>query len=954
MTISNSLLFIHSEKEFSGVVKIARKVCQDVELVFGSEIFTTCGDRKSIQKTTSPTQEVLFGTLGLNEELNSLARDGVIHLEQIRGKREVYGFFVLENTIVIVGSDKRGTIYGLFHLSELLGVSPLVNWAGMVPAKKTSFELTTADSLISKEPSVRYRGFFINDEWPAFGNWAHHRFGGFNATMYEQIFELLLRLKGNYLWPAMWASRFSDDGPGLANAELADELGVVMGASHHEPCCRAGEEYKYLRGPNSIYGDDWNFRTNREGITRFWEDGLKRNGKFENVITLGMRGEADTAILGKQSTLKDNIDLLRDVIATQNRLIKSQVNEDLHQVPRMLALYKEVEPYYYGDDQTHGLIDDPELHGVTLMLCDDNHGNLRTLPTESMRSHKGGYGMYYHFDYHGSPYSYEWLNTNHLPKVKEQMTMAYDFGIRELWVVNVGDMMTNEFPLSYFLDLAYDVETYSTHESTITKYTETWVRKQFPTLTYQQQFQIADIIAEYTKLAHLRRTECLQPDTFHPQHFGEADLILAKAEAVIAMAEQLKKELPEELYPGYFSQVYFPACGTMNILRMQLLSGKNQWFARHGAIAANTYAKKVRECFNFDQALVSECDTVAHGKWYAMGWSEHFGFTHWCEGENRYPVYMEVEPTRKNRAIVWVEGSSITTTGQDWTRKTLKISDFKNPTLNSATVWMAECSIKPIEFAISISCYSNYQWITTETRKDEETGIHKITLWVDRAVLSRNQIHEAKMTISYNDGNGKRCFVEVLIDAQVPPESQYKRNTFIQTEEWISIEAEHFTQKVDGSTSSFQILHNYGKTLSALKAFPTTKYYTVESDTPLVEYLFVPTKEDNYNLCFYLNPSNPVTQENKLQFTFTINNRLTLVDVVDSSFAVGDDQEPWSTDVTNNIRIVKSLVPCIQGVNQLIIQPVTPGFVLEKIVLYPANTTIAYSYLGPPETYRIQ
>ena len=197
---------------------------------------------------------------------------------------------------------------------------------------------------------------------------------------------------------------FYDDGPGLASAELADELGVVMGASHHEPCLRYGEEYKYLRGKDSIYGDAWNFISNREGITRFWEDGLKRSGKFESVITVGMRGEADTSIMGEESTLEDNINLLRDVLQTQNKLIKENVNSDLSEVPRMLALYKEVEPFFYGDEKTPGLINSEELEDVILMFCDDNHGNLRTLPTEEMRDHSGGYGMYYHFDYHGTQF----------------------------------------------------------------------------------------------------------------------------------------------------------------------------------------------------------------------------------------------------------------------------------------------------------------------------------------------------------------------------------------------------------------------------------------------------------------------------------------------------------------------------------------------------------------------
>ena len=654
---TNSVTFYCSSDEFSGVKKIAAKVAHDVKLVTGAQPqvhelkIPVLSQGASSAALVLPVNSVIFATLGKSAlaekiasqiEFSSLVKVA----SKIRGKREVYIFAVTKERLIILGSDKRGTIYGLFHLSELMGVSPFVDWADVLPVRQNLVKIEEGVT-VSREPSVRFRGFFINDEWPAFGNWCKKNYGGFNAKMYEHVFELLLRLKGNYLWPAMWASRFSDDGPGLKNAELADELGVIMGASHHEPCCRAGEEYKHLRGPDSVYGDAWNFRTNRDGITKFWEDGLKRNGKFENVITVGMRGEADTAIL-KNATLKDNINLLRDVLKTQNHLIRQYVNNELEKVPRMLALYKEVEPYFYGDRHTKGLMNSSELEGVTLMLCDDNHGNLRTVPTEKMRSHNGGYGMYYHLDYHGWPYSYEWMNTTHLSKIKEQMTAAYDFGIRELWIVNVGDIMSVEFPLNYFLDLAYDFDTYSLQEFTVAEYTRQWVDLQFAGLSSKQKDEIFSIINEYTKLAHLRRTEALNPETFNPINFNEADKILSRVQKVLELSQKLRKKMPSQYMPVFFEQVYCPACGTMNVLKMQLFSGKNLWFAKKGAIAANYYARLVKECYDFDKKLVNEADRIAGGKFFAMCRSEHFGFASWCEAENHYPVYAKVEPTRKN------------------------------------------------------------------------------------------------------------------------------------------------------------------------------------------------------------------------------------------------------------------------------------------------------------------
>ncbi len=945
MNITKSIVFLCDKNELSGVKKIAAKVRNDFKLVFGAEPQLKEIDSANSVETDTPC--VIFGTAATSPFFADYL--GAQNLN----KREVYAFIVRNNQIIIAGSDKRGVIYGLFHLSELIGVSPLVNWCNILPAKKKTFELEDG-IFVSKEPSVRFRGFFINDEWPAFGNWANHNFGGVNAKMYENVFELLLRLKGNYLWPAMWASRFSDDGPGLENAILADELGVIMGASHHEPCCRAGEEYRYLRGPDSVYGDAWNFRSNEKGITKFWEDGLKRNGKFENVITVGMRGEADTAIM-KNATLADNINLLRDVLKTQNRLIRENVNEDVMKVPRMLALYKEVEPYFYGDKHTKGLMGDPELEGVTLMLCDDNHGNLRTVPTEKMRAHKGGYGMYYHFDYHGWPYSYEWLNTNYLPKVKEQMTAAYDFGIRDLWIVNVGDIMTNEFPLSYFLNLAYDYEKYSATEYTTQGYTAEWIEQQFPELSHKQKASINNIMNTYTKLANMRRTECIWPDTFAPVSFGESEKILTLAENVIKECEKLKEELSKKDYPGFFAQVYFPACGTMNVLRMQILAGLNRWAASHNLFAANTYGQRVEECLAYDKKLVDECDKVDGGRWYAMGWSEHFGFIHWNEEENRYPVIAKPLEPRKGRLCAWVEGVDLVTTGGDWTRIPLRCDSFKNPCVETAKVFVAGANKKMLPYEVNID--KENDWLNFTIKKDKTLLIDTIILSVDRSKLLMAKNQKAVLKITGDGGHGCRIRIDVLIDAAVP-NINYDKGTFVQTSNYISMEAAHFAKKQAGSwkgeTSQFVELPGYGKTLSAVKAFPVIAEYPKGKNAPYVEYKFVAASEGVKQFDFFLNPSNPAYKDNKLAFIAEVNGDKIKKDVVDEkTFAVGDNQFPWGEDITNNIRISTVYADCRAGLNILRFYPVTPNIVLEKIVVHNANEPFPQSYLGAPESFVI-
>lgn len=951
--LSNGAFFLRDKEAFSGVHKIADKVSNDVRLVF--DIEPTSADTIS---QLSP-HAVIYGTVDRSPVLDELAAQGLIDVDDIRGKNEVFLFQVIDapwegvdKALVIAGSDKRGTIYGLFHLSEKLGVSPFVDWNNVLPKRLDYYILESDYKYVSKEPSVRYRGFFINDEWPAFGTWTNHHFGGFNAKAYDHVFELLLRLKGNYLWPAMWSARFYDDGPGLANAELADEYGVVMGASHHEPCLRQGEEYKYLRGPDSIYGDAWNFITNEEGITRFWADGLKRSGHFENVITVGMRGEADTAIMGEDTTLADNIELLRNVLKTQNRLIKEHVNPNLEQVPRMLALYKEVEPFFYGDEQTPGLIGSEELEDVILMLCDDNFGNLRTLPTEEMRSHSGGYGMYYHFDYHGGPISYEWINSSYLPKVWEQMSTAYDFGVRDIWVVNVGDISTQEFPLAYFLDLAYDFEQWGTDAINKTdEYTRSWIEQQFGSrLDEADLAKIYDILDGYTKIAHNRKPEAMNARVYHPVHYEETDKLLAEIDRLMAVANELYDKMDDEVMPGFFSLVYYPAMGILNVQKMQLLAGKNHYFAQLNMMEANRLTEQIKACMKRDEELVDEYHTMADGKWYGMGLSEHIGFTRWNEDENRYPVLAQVMPMRKPRMIVSIDGTSHRSEGSSWHVNKLYMNEFRRPdvTEGSFTIY----ALSDLEAAYDITC--DAPWVSLSSYKGVLDGQNKtfeqIKVTIDRS--QQNGESEAQLVVKLPLG---AC--TIYIDVKQPDLAGLPEKTFIDTNGYIAIEAEHFFAKASGGQAEdearFEVIKGYGRTLSGVKAYPTTQYFTAGKDAPHLAYQFVVQEAGAYEVELYMQPSNPVSAENKILYGLQVNDgQIEIINPIPEGFRAGDDYN-WGRGVLDNIRRHSSEVQCDAGLNTLKIYAVSPGFVLEKIVIYPVGKPPAESYLGPDETYYV-
>ncbi len=989
------------ENAVSGVKKIAMALINDFEAVFGAKP-ALLQVKKAVKREQLPDKPIIIGTIGNSELLDRLKDDKLSELETVRGKSEVYAIREINGMLVIAGSDKRGTIYGMFELSEMLGVSPFINWLDIKPVKLDKYVIKTDYKKISKKPSVRFRGFFINDEWPAFGNFCKKRFGGFNRKAYEQVFELLLRLKGNYLWPAMWSAIFPDDGPGLESAILADELGVVMGASHHEPCLRQGEEYKYLRGKDSPYGDAWNFITNRDGITRFWEDGLKRSGKFENVITVGMRGEADTAIMGKEATLEDNINLLRDVLKTQNALIKKYVNEDLDSVPRMLALYKEVEPYFYGDDKTPGLMGDPELDGVTLMLCDDNYGNLRTLPTEEMQNHKGGYGMYYHFDYHGLPVSFEWFNTSYLPKVWEQMTTAYDFGVRDLWIVNVGDIFSNEFPLSYFLNMAYDFDKWGTSNvNSAEEYTECFIDKNFKGKFSKAEMKNAVKLLEgYTKITNCRRTEAMNDKIYAPMLFNECSEKLETIKELMGKCEVQRKKLikdgKRETEFAYYELIYLPLTANLNVQKMWLLTTLNHYYASIGSTYAMTLADEIDACIAKDRELVSELHRIKNGKWYGMGLSEHIGFKYWCEEECEYPIVHRMEPANKKRLIVTVPGTNQHTEGGVWTGRIMTVGAFLNPNCSvcNNAIQLSTASAKSVDYTIE----SNSEYVTFSISKLKSVSFAEgkaapyktetVQISIDRDRIEKNGgsltgDSAPMITVKSEDK---------LIKIRVPVICRENRecadiNTFKWCAEddvnlgntvtgmpsytrvlpegtrlgkFIAIDAENYSCKDDGKFEGFKVIPNYGRTVSGIKAYPQNINFFKEGSMPSITYKIDLPKAGKYTLELHTNPSNPCVngkngQDAWISYGLTVNGgELQIKKTIEDGFAVGDGNMIWQSGVLDNVRRTYAEVELTEGINTLTIHAISPNFVLTKLLIYQDGTEINQSYLGPGETYRVR
>jgi hypothetical protein len=568
----------------------------------------------------APTHNaILIGTLGHSPAIDRLARGGQLDTASIAGKWESFVIQTVGDTLVIAGSDKRGTIFGIYDLSEQIGVSPWYWWAD-VPVRHRDALFVRAGKTFEGPPAIKYRGIFLNDEAPALSGWVKEKYGTYNSEFYKKVFELILRLKANYLWPAMWGSAFNEDDP--LSPKIADEWGVVMGTTHHEPMLRAQQEWKrHGQGP-------WDYTKNEEFLRKFWEEGVRRNKAYESIISIGMRGDGDMPMARGDA----NVPLLERIVADQRKIIAEQVNPDLTKVPQLWALYKEVQDYY---EKGMRVPDD-----VTLLWSDDNWGNIRRLPTPEERKRSGGAGIYYHFDYVGGPRNYKWIDTNPIPKIWEQMTLAWQYGADRIWIVNVGDLKPMEFPIDFFLNLAWNPARWP--KERLGEFTRLWAEREFGPV---HAAEIADLVSKTLKYNARRKPELLDPTTYSLTNYGEADRVVAEYHDLVSRAESLSQKLPENTRDAFFQLVTHPAKANSIVTEMYVAAGRNRLYAYEGRPETNALAEKVKQLFQADIDLTNYYNhTLSGGKWNHMMDQTHIGYTYWQEPpRNTMPAVRYIE-----------------------------------------------------------------------------------------------------------------------------------------------------------------------------------------------------------------------------------------------------------------------------------------------------------------------
>ena len=590
----------YATNEHSCVQRAAASLATDFEQVTGT------------RPASSDNPKILIGTVGTNKQIDLWVKQGL--LPNLKGKTEKFIIKTIGEQLVIAGSDKRGTVYGIYELSRQIGVSPWYFWAD-VPIEKHADIYIKKGEYTDGEPAVRYRGLFLNDEAPCLTTWVKNTFGTDfgDHRFYEKVFELILRLKGNYLWPAMWGWAFYADDP--ENLKTADAMGIMMGTSHHEPMARNHQEYARDR---KGWGA-WNYATNKQNLDRFFREGIERMNGTDDIVTIGMRGDGDEA-MGNGTDTK----LLESIIDNQRRIIKEVTKRPAKETPQIWALYKEVQDYY---DAGLRVPDD-----VTVLLCDDNWGNVRRLPTAEEQKRKGGWGLYYHVDYVGAPRNTKWINVTPIQNMWEQLQLAYNGGIRQLWILNVGDLKPMEYPIQLFMDMAWNPTKYTVDCSAsplgssknLLDHTRDFCAESFGC---DQACEAASILNLVSKYNGRITAEMLDAKTYTTDEFAQ---VVAEYQALEARALRQFITLKPDCRDAYRQLILVPVQAMGNIYEMYYAQAMNHELAAAGDPDANCWAERCRQAFKRDSLLCLQYNKeIAGGKWDGMMIQKHISYKDW-------------------------------------------------------------------------------------------------------------------------------------------------------------------------------------------------------------------------------------------------------------------------------------------------------------------------------------
>ena len=913
-----AISIVTESSDWAGVVRAAKDLQSDFNRV--TEITPSFTESLPNGKRTL----ILIGTVGKSSLIDKLIKNKKIDVSKIQGQWESWltctvekPFPGIDSALVIAGSDKRGSIYGIYNLSQQIGVSPWYWWADATPQKHTTLYFTKG-CYLQGPPVVKYRGFFINDEAPALSSWANERFGGLNSDFYAHVFELLLRLRAYYLWPAMWNNAFNTDDP--ENPRLADEYGIVMGTSHHEPMMRSQQEW--IRTGEG----EWNYESNEENLNKFWRKGIHRNRNYENMTTIGMRGDGDVAM-----SETANIHLLEKIVADQRKILSEETGKKAEEIPQMWALYKEVQEYY---EKGMRVPDD-----VTLLWCDDNYGNIRRLPTTEEQKRSGGAGIYYHVDYVGWPRCYKWLNTSPITKIWEQMQMAWKYKADRIWILNVGDIKPMEFPIEFFMTYAWNPEKWP-YEN-LKEYTRLWAEREFGE---QYSAEIANLISGYTKYNNCVKPEYLSKDTFSLVNYNEAESVSKKWQNLINKAENIYSQLPEEKKASFFQLVLWPVKASGVVSQLNIAAGYNKLYAYQGRVAANNLVKQVENLFQEEADLTTEYNEIlSDGKWKHMADQTHIGYTFWQQPPlNTMPSVAKVQPKRKAEIAVSVEGLHPAWPEFVWGEKrpVLPVID----STGNQTRWIDIFNRGILTASYTVE--ANVPWLKLSSTHGmiPSTGSASKRVYVS---VDWDKIPQGDHTAMINiQGEGINAGIQVPVKnfGKITPE----KSCYVESGNYVCIEAPHYSRAISDGEIEWKTLEDYGRTLGGVKAFPVNiQSRTLSKKSPRLEYDFYTTSSGEAQIDLYLSTTLAFNPEHGLRLAVSIDSEKP--EIIDLKFPVGDAQVDWGKTVYEAIRKTSTKTKIdATGLHTLKLWMIDPGVMIQRVLI--SFATVRDSYFGPPES----
>lgn len=929
--------------DFPGVIRAANELAVDFGKVLGVNATVVVADWASTSSSKASASGsrpiIVVGTVGRSSLIDNLAASRKLDTAAVANKWETFSYQVVQapwdgrdSIFAILGSDLRGTTFGVYDVSEQIGVSPWYWWADAPPTARKYIWASSTGAHTEGPPSVKFRGIFLNDESPCLTSWGHAKYkdskygSPFITDFYKRIFELVLRLKGNYVWPAMWSSMFYLDDAN--NGPTATEYGIFMGTSHHEPMARADKEQgRFLKG-------SWDWKSNKAGVQAFMEEGATRSKNWSTIYTLGMRGSGDAA----SATLTSSA--LEEVIGWQQSTLTKALGKPLSQIPQAWVMYKEVPGYWQKGMKVS---DD-----VTLLWSDDNRGNIRRVPIANETARVGGSGMYYHFDYVGDPRNYKWINTIQLQKTWEQMTLAYDRGIQNIWLANVGDLKGLELPTAHFMALAWDRNSFEDPGST-TKWLKTWSGGQFGEAAAEAT---AAIMTTYGRLISRMKYEDLSrtPFAFGTTNYDEAELNFKEWTDLLAKAQAVYDGLPAGAQDSFFEVVLHPVMAGRGVYEIYTKTALGAKYADQHRASANQLARDVQSAFAADSAITKRFHGLLGGKWNHMMDQLHIGYNNWQDPSSQTLPRLTYVTTAAKNALMGVAARGSAASFP--TAATLTLSPPQSPFAPPGRQsWLDVFARDNGSFTYSVA--SNVSFVTVSSPQQALTAPGsasdaRLLVSVDWAAAPSGS-SVAALKVSNLNATGTTATVLVPIDNPALPADFTTGH--VEAGGVVSIEAEHFS--APSSDASYVVVPDYGRTRSGVR-LPTKSASQVPAKGPVLVYPFYTfsTASAAAALTIYLSPSENANPSSPNRYAFSVDGgAATTVQPVPLGDA-GNEPAGWSDAVVRNAYVKTStLGKLAPGRHELRVWLLEPTMVLTKLVLDVGG--LQSSLLGPPESMRV-